>query len=122
MVGKGEPLGIVQDVQIWPYEPMLYTKPGIHSRKWDTKISFGFGDSNWSPNLNQRSRLSDTQQANRKRENLANSGLYRSDWPQGKTEVKRKERLVPRPCQRTDKIWWWRWYQLRSVKSPKDWK
>ena len=37
-----------------------------------------------------------------KYENLLNSGLRRSDWPQGKTEGRRKQGQIPRPCQRIE--------------------
>ena len=39
---KGNPLGIVQVVQIWPYEQMVYAQ---------TEIRLGFWDANGSPNL-----------------------------------------------------------------------
>ena len=49
----------------------------------------GFWDTNGSFNLSQRTRFSDIQQ---NKENLLNSGLCHSGWPQGKTERKQKKR------------------------------
>ena len=42
----------------------------------------------------------------KKEENLPNCGLCCSGWPQGKTERKRKERLVHRLCYRTKRNLW----------------
>ena len=38
--GEGDPLGIVQEVKIWPYEQMVYAQPRICSGKvlWDIEI------------------------------------------------------------------------------------
>ena len=30
---QGDQLGIVQEIQIWPYEQMFYAQPRIHPRK-----------------------------------------------------------------------------------------
>ena len=33
--GKGDPLGIVQEIEIWPYYQMVYAQTRICSREWD---------------------------------------------------------------------------------------
>ena len=34
-VGGDRPLGIVQEIEIWPYEKMVYVRPGISPGEWD---------------------------------------------------------------------------------------
>ena len=36
------PLGIVQEIEIWPYEQMIYAQPRICPGEWDTQASLGF--------------------------------------------------------------------------------
>ena len=43
----------MQEIEIWPYEQMVYTQPRICPGKWDAEISLGFWDTNGSPNLDQ---------------------------------------------------------------------
>ena len=33
--GQGEPLEIVQEIEIWPYKQMVYAQPRINPGKWD---------------------------------------------------------------------------------------
>ena len=58
MGGKGDPLGIVQESEIWPYDQMVYAQTRICPRNWDAQNSLGFWDTDRSPNPIQ-SRLSD---------------------------------------------------------------
>ena len=69
---------------------MVYAQPGICLRKWDAQNSLGFWDTNRLSNLGQTTKLRDSQQ--KKKDNLPNCRLCCSDWLQGKTEGKRKER------------------------------
>ena len=34
--GQCDPLGNVQEIQIWPYEQMVYAQPSTCPRKWHT--------------------------------------------------------------------------------------
>ena len=52
-----DPLGIVQEVEVWPYEQMVYAQPRICHGEWDTQTPLGFWDTNGSPNLGQTTRL-----------------------------------------------------------------
>ena len=54
MGGEGDPLGIVQEIEVWPYKQMIYAQPGICPREWDTQTPLGFWHTNWSPNLGQK--------------------------------------------------------------------
>ena len=43
MTGRdGHPLGIVQEIEIWPYEQVVYIQPGISPGEWDAQTSLGF--------------------------------------------------------------------------------
>ena len=44
----GDPLGIVQETEIWPYYQILYKQTRIYPGDWDTQISLGFSDENIS--------------------------------------------------------------------------
>ena len=33
--GKDDPLGIVQELNVWVYYQMIYAQTRIHPRKWD---------------------------------------------------------------------------------------
>ena len=52
MVHFGNPLGVVQEILIWPYEQVVYAQPRIYPREWDAQTSLGFWDTNESLNLN----------------------------------------------------------------------
>ena len=88
MGGEGDPLGNVQEIEIWPYEQTVYVQPRISPTKWDAQTSLGFWDTNGSSNLGQTTRPTKSRQ---QKENMPNSGLCHSNWPQGKTERKQKE-------------------------------
>ena len=67
MGGKGDPLGSVQETEIWPYYKMVYIPPRIFPGECDAQNSLGFGDINRSPNPSQKTRSSDD---STKKENL----------------------------------------------------
>ena len=50
-------LGIVQEIEVWPYEQMVYAQPRICPGEWYTQTPLGLGDTNGSPNLGQMTRL-----------------------------------------------------------------
>ena len=35
MGGESDPLGIVQEIEIWPYIQMVYTQIRIRRKEWD---------------------------------------------------------------------------------------
>ena len=35
-------MGIVQEIEIWPYEEVVYAQAGICLGKWDAQNSLGF--------------------------------------------------------------------------------
>ena len=51
MDGEGDPQGIVQETEIWPYEQIV--QPSICPGEWDTQPLLGFWHTNGSPNLDQ---------------------------------------------------------------------
>ena len=63
--GEGDPLGIVQEVWIWPYKQIVFAQPRICSGKWDAQTSLGFWDTNRSLNLGQTTWPGDNQQKKR---------------------------------------------------------
>ena len=63
---QGEPLGIVQEVWIWPYEQIGYSQPGFHSGEWDTRTPLEFWDTNGSSNFGQTTWICDSQQKKKK--------------------------------------------------------
>ena len=64
---EGAPLGIVQEIEIWPYEQVVYARPRIRLGEWDAENPLGFWDTSRSPDLSQMTRPSDNQL---KKENL----------------------------------------------------
>ena len=59
--GQGDPLGIVQETEIWPYEQMVYAQTWIRPEEWDTLSFLGFWDTNRF-NFSQRTQRCDCQQ------------------------------------------------------------
>ena len=53
LVGKSDPLGNVQEIEVWPCEQMVYAQTWICPGEWDAQTSLGFGDTNRSSNLDQ---------------------------------------------------------------------
>ena len=87
--GQGDPLGIEQEIKIWPYEQMVDAQPRIRCGEWDALTPLGSSDTNGSCNLNQLIRPFIWQQ---KKEHLPNSRLFSLDWPESIIERKQKER------------------------------
>ena len=81
----------MQEIEIQPYEQMVYTQPRICPGKSEAETPLGFWDTNRSPNIGPTTRTGNNQQ---EKENLPNCGLY---WSQSKIKRKQKERLVFRP-------------------------
>ena len=65
-MGEGYPLGIVQEIKIWPYEQAVYAQPGIYPENETHKLE-GFWDTNGSLNFGQTTRLSDSKKKEKKR-------------------------------------------------------
>ena len=57
---EGDPLGIVQEIEIWPYKQVVYAQPRIHCGEWDAQSSLGFWDIDGSPDLRQMTITSDS--------------------------------------------------------------
>ena len=57
--GKGDPQGIVQKIEIWPWYQMVYTQTRINSGEWDAQNSLGFWNTNRSLNHRQKFRSND---------------------------------------------------------------
>ena len=70
-------LGIVQEIEIWPYKQMVYAQPRIHPRKWVAQKFLWFWDTNMSSYLGPTTRTSDSQQQEQQqqqqKDNLPNS-------------------------------------------------
>ena len=58
---KGDPLGIVQEIEICTYNQIVFAQTGIHPRKWDAQNSLGLWDTIKSPNPSLGTRPSDSQ-------------------------------------------------------------
>ena len=89
-----DPLEIVQEVWIWPYEQIVYAQRRKRPEKWDVQNSLGLRDTKRSSNLGSTTRTSDSHQENN--ENLPNSEFSCFGWKQGKTEWKRKKKKKPK--------------------------
>ena len=50
---EGDPLKIVQDIGIWPYEQVVFSPPRIHPGEWDTQAYQCFCDTTRSTNIGQ---------------------------------------------------------------------
>ena len=59
------PLGIVQEIWIWPYYQIIYVQPRIRPTEWYTETSLGFWDKNGSSNFDQTNRICNCQQKKR---------------------------------------------------------
>ncbi len=51
----------MQEVEVWPFEQMVYAQPRICPREWDTQTPLGFWDTNELPNLGQTTRSHNNQ-------------------------------------------------------------
>ena len=85
--GKGDPLRIILEIEIWPYKHVVYVQSRTCSGEWVAQSSLGFWDANGSPNQPDLVIVN-----KKKRENILNCGLCHSGRPQSKTERKWKER------------------------------
>ena len=80
----------MQEVQIWPFEQMVYAQPRIRPRNEMPKVLWDF-EIQTNPLISAR-RLDLVIVKRRKKDNQPNSRLCRSGGPRGETEGKRKER------------------------------
>ena len=80
----------MQEIEIWPYNQMVYAQTRICPREWDAQNSQGFWDTNESPNLNQKTKPSDREQ---KTENLLNCGLCHPGRQQSEKSKKMKREI-----------------------------
>ena len=47
----------MQEIEVWPYEEMVFAQPIICPGEWDAQNPLGFWDTNGSPNLGQTQNL-----------------------------------------------------------------
>ena len=59
---KLDSLGIVQEIEIWPYEHVVDAQPQICPGEWDAQSCLEFWDKNISFNLGQTTRPSDSKE------------------------------------------------------------
>ena len=59
---QGVPLGNVQEIEIWPYEQMVYAQPSSCPGEWDTQTPMRLWYTNGSSNLGQKTRPDSNQQ------------------------------------------------------------
>ena len=59
---KGDPLGIVQEIELWPNEQMVYAQLSIYPGEWDTQTPLEFWHINGSLNLGLTTRSYNNQQ------------------------------------------------------------
>ena len=67
MGGQGDPLGIVQETEVWSYEQIVYAQLRIYPELWHAQITLWFWDTNGSPNLGQATRSYYNQQKKKKK-------------------------------------------------------
>ena len=84
---------------------MVYAQSKIYPRKWDAQTPLGFCDINGFSNLGQTTRLRDGQKKKKNGENPLNNELCCSDWPQSKTEGKRKRDKYLELARELKKVW-----------------
>ena len=51
MSGEGNPLGVVQNTEIWSYKQVVQAQPRICPGERDVQTSLGFWDTNRSHNI-----------------------------------------------------------------------
>ena len=64
--GGGDPLGIVQEMEIWQYYQRVYPLTRISPEEWETHNFPGFGDTNKLYYPGQNNRASDNQRKTKK--------------------------------------------------------
>ena len=57
---EGDQLGIVQEIEIWPYKQAVYAQNRIFLGEWNAQSSLGFWDIKWSLKLGQTTRPSNS--------------------------------------------------------------
>ena len=77
-----------------------------HNIPWDFEIQT---DTNWSPNLGQKTRFGDNKKKKKKKENVLNCGLWRPSRPQ--SEDQRKQNKILPENKNSYETWRWPWYQ-----------
>ena len=63
--GQGDPLGIMWEIEVWPYEQIVYAQPNICPGEWHTQTPLGFWDTNELSNHDQTTRHYNNQQKKR---------------------------------------------------------
>ena len=93
-----DPLGIVQENEIWLYNQMMHAQIRIDRRKWDAWNFLGFWDSNRSLNSSQKTRLRDNK--NKRTCQIIDFSIMEENR---ENQRKQKERQVLEPRKRTKK-------------------
>ena len=58
---------VMQEIEIWPYEEIVYAQPSISPGEWDTQTPMEFSHTNGSSNIGQVIRPYDNQQKKKKK-------------------------------------------------------
>ena len=77
--GKGDPLGIVQELKIWLYYQIVSAQTRISPKKCDPENSQVFSDTNRSLNPSEMAKANVNKQ---KKKNFSSGRFYHSSWPQ----------------------------------------
>ena len=88
-----DPLGIVQKIEVWPYEQMVKAQPRICHGEWDAQTSLGFWDKNGSHNLGQTTKPCNNQQQKKGTCRIANFAVPDDHWVKLKENEKRDKYL-----------------------------
>ena len=67
MVGQDDPLGIVQEIEIWTYEQMVYAEPRICPWEWDAQTLLGFQNTKGSANIGKTTKSYNNQKKKKKK-------------------------------------------------------
>ena len=57
---EGDPLGIMQEIEVWPYYQIIWAETRINHGEGDVQNSLGFQDTNRSPNPNLKTKPSES--------------------------------------------------------------
>ena len=87
--GESDSLGIVQEIEIWPDNQMIYAQTKICAGEWDAQNSLEFWDKNKSINRGQGSLTK--KKKRKKKENRTYSELSRSSGLLSENQTKQKE-------------------------------
>ena len=69
--GEGNPLGILQEIEIWSNKQMVYVQSRIRYGEWDAQTSLGFSNINRSANLGQTTRPDYSKKKKKKKKKTA---------------------------------------------------